>query len=133
MNKLLKIMAYTAWFWLFLVLLSVMNINDPVSAGPGGILLVFIITYLMIVSLLFVMLHWGVGFVSAQIVKRGRSVNARAYRVGVRKSYYIASVVAFGPVLLLALNSVRQLQATDVLLVVALICLAIFYFIKRNF
>lgn len=132
MNKLLKFAAYTAWFWLFLILLLVMNRSDPVSTGPGGILLVFIIIYLMIASLLFVTLHWGVNFVTGQVAKRGTRVSMRSYRVGVRKAYYIASAVAFGPVLLLALNSVRQLQVTDILLVVALLSLAIFYFIKRE-
>lgn len=105
---------------------------DPISAGPGGILLVFVLIYVIIVSLLFSVLHWGVRFVSAQIVKRGTRVTARAYHVGVRKAYYTASAVAFGPVLLLALNSVRQLKLTDIVLVGAFLVLAIFYISKRE-
>lgn len=99
MNKLLKTFVYTAWLWLFLILLVVLNSTDPISAGPGGILVVFVILYLAIVSLLFMVLHWGVRFVSHQIVKRNKRVTARAYSIGVRKAYYIASAVAFGPVL----------------------------------
>ena len=52
--------------------------------------------------------------------------------MGVRKAYYIASAVAFGPVLLLALNSVRQLRVTDILLVGVFLALAIFYISKRE-
>jgi hypothetical protein len=132
MNKSLKLLIYTSWLWLFLILLSVMNSVDPVSAGPGGILLIFVLIYLVIASFLFTILHWGVRFVSAQIVKRNKRVTARAYKVGVRKAYYVASVVAFGPVLLLALNSVRQLKLTDIMLVGLFLILAIFYISKRE-
>lgn len=124
--------VYTSWLWLFLILLLVMSRIDPISAGPGGILLVFVLIYVIVASFLFTILHWGVRFVSAQIVKRGTRVTARSYRVGVRKAYYTASAVAFGPVLLLALNSVRQLKLTDIVLVGAFLALAIFYISKRE-
>lgn len=132
MNKSLKLLVYTSWFWLFLILLSIMHQVDPVSAGPGGILSIFVLIYLIIASLLFTVLHWGVRFISTQIVKRGTRVTARAYRVGVRKAYYTASVLAFGPVLLLALNSVRQLRLVDILLVGVFLVIAIFYITKRE-
>lgn len=132
MNKSLKLLIYTMPLWLFLILLYIMNAVDPVSAGPVGILLTFIIIYLIIASLLFTVLHWGVRFVSSQIVKRNKRVTARSYKMGVRKAYYIASAVAFGPVLLLALNSVRQLKLTDILLVGLFLSLAIFYISKRE-
>lgn len=132
MNKLLKTLIYTSWLWLFLMLLTVMSAVDPVSAGPLGILAVFVIIYLIVASFLFTMLHWGVRFVSTQIVKRNKRVTVRAYKVGVRKAYYTASAVAFGPVLLLALNSVRQLKLTDILLVGVFLGLAIFYISKRE-
>lgn len=132
MNKSLKMFVYTSWLWLFLILLLVMSRIDPISAGPGGILLVFVLIYVIVASFLFTILHWGVRFVSAQVVKRGTRVTAKSYRVGVRKAYYTASAVAFGPVLLLALNSVRQLKLTDIVLVGAFLALAIFYISKRE-
>lgn len=132
MHKSLKLLIYTMPLWLFFILLSLMSTVGPVEAGPGGILVSFIIIYLIVASLLFTVLHWGVRFVSAQIVKRGSRVTARSYKMGVRKAYYIASAVAFGPVLLLALNSVRQLKPTDILLVGLFLVLAIFYITKRE-
>lgn len=132
MNKSLKLLIYTMPLWLFLILLALMSWVDPVTAGPAGILAVFVIIYLIIASLLFTVLHLGVRVVSARIAARGSSVTTRAYRVSVRKSYYIASAVAFGPVLLLALNSVRQLRPTDILLVGVFLGLAIFYISKRQ-
>ncbi len=130
MHKSLKALIYTSWFWLFLILLWFLNSVDPVTAGPAGILFVFILTYAIVASLLFVILHQGVRLVSSYIVTRNKRVTVRAYNVGVRKAYYIASIVAFGPVMLLALNSVRQLQPTDVLLVGIFVMLAIFYISK---
>lgn len=132
MNKTLKALIYTMPLWLFLVLLYLLQSTDPVTAGPGGILLTFVVIYLIVASLLFTILHWGVRVVSSQIIKRRKQVTARSYRVGVRKAYYIASVVAFAPVLLLALNSVRQLNASDVALVSLFLVLAIFYITKRQ-
>lgn len=132
MHKLRKTIVYTSWFWLFLILLMVLNTTDPVSAGPGGILLVFVLIYAIVASLLFTVLHFGVRVVSAALVKRGSKVTARSYHVGVHRAYYIASVVAFGPVLLLALNSVRQLRLVDVTLVVVFVGLMIFYITKRT-
>lgn len=132
MNKSLKLLIYTSWFWLFLILLATLSRLNPVSAGPGGILFIFILIYLILASLLFTALHWGVRVVSSWIVRRGTRVAARSYRVGVRRAYYIASVLAFGPVLLLALNSVRQLGIADILLVVIFLALAIFYITKRE-
>lgn len=132
MNKTLKALVYTAWFWLLLILLVVMSQVDPVTAGPGGILAVFVLVYATIASLLFTILHWGVRVVSRFIVRRGTRVTARSYHVGVRKAYYAASVIAFAPVLLLALNSVRQLKWTDFLLVSLFLVLALFYINKRE-
>jgi len=47
-------------------------------------------------------------------------------------SYYIASIIAFMPVLLLAMQSVNQLTIRDVLLVVLFTGLAIFYVSRRT-
>lgn len=52
--------------------------------------------------------------------------------MGVRKAYYIASVLAFGPVLLLAMQSVGQLQPRDVILAASFLVIAIFYVVKRS-
>lgn len=132
MHKLGKVLIYTMPLWLFFVLLYLMNTTDPVTAGPGGILLMFLIIYFIVAGLLFTILHWGVRFVTAQIIKRNKRITTRSYKLGVKKAYYIASALAFGPVLLLALSSVRQLKITDIVLVIVFLSLAIFYISKRE-
>lgn len=112
------------------LLLLTLNLTNPLTGGPAAILLVFILIYVLCTSLLFILLHIGVGMASKIWAKR--SVNVREWKIGVRRAYYVASVVAFGPVLILAMQSVGQLQVQDVLLVVALLGLAIFYVVKRS-
>ena len=105
--------------------------TDPISIGPGGILLVFILIYLFFVSCLFILLHFGTGLAGRILLSR-KTVEQRQWSIGVRKSYYIASIVAFAPVCFLAMQSIGQLQVRDVTLVMILTVVAIFYVIKRS-
>lgn len=123
-------LIYTLPFIAGLLLSLVLNATNPLDGGPGVILLVFILLYVLCASVLFIVLHIGVAIVSRLWARR--SLNAREWRIGVKKAYYIASVLAFGPVLILAMQSVGQLQIQDVLLVAALLALAIFYVIRRS-
>jgi Ca2+/Na+ antiporter len=132
MNQRLSITLLLTPFVLAAVLLYVFERTDPVSIGPGGILGVFILIYLITLSSLFIVLHFGVAFVSRIILKKRELVHKRQIKIGVRKAYYIASLFAFVPVLLLAMGSYSQLRFSDMLLIVAFIALVTFYIIKRG-
>jgi len=114
-----------------LVLLLILNATNPLDGGPAAILIVFVLLYILCAGLFFVLLHAGVR-IASRLWARRKSINAREWRIGVHRAYYIASVLAFGPVLLLAMQSVGQLQLRDVFLVIVLLSLAIFYVIKRS-
>ena len=114
------------------ILWLVLSIINPADAGPGGILAVFILVYLLFASLLFTALHLGLRSVDRFLVRHKGSRASLLSPMSVRRSYYMASVLAFGPVLLLALNSVRQLRPQDVILVILFLILAIFYIAKRD-
>jgi len=107
------------------------SLTDPLEAGPAGMLLVFFLIYVFCASLLFIILHVGIGF-ATRIVNRTQKINIKEWQLGIRKSYYVASVLAFGPVLLLAMQSVGQLQLRDVLLTIAFLGIAVFYVAKRS-
>lgn len=107
------------------------QLTNPLSVGPVGILAVFFLLYLFFASCFFILLHVGVGIL-ASLINRQRSVEQRTWRIGVRRAYYVASILAFIPVLVLAMNSLGQLQIRDILLVVALTGIAVFYVIKRT-
>ena len=105
--------------------------TDPATVGPGGVLLVFVLIYLECLSILFVLLRFGVSL-TARIV-RGRSLAQIPSRpIGTRRAYYIASVIAFAPVVLLAMHSFSQIQWVDVALVAVLMVVATFYVVKRT-
>lgn len=126
-HKITYILPILSLAGLFLIL----TLTNPISAGPAGMLLVFFLMYVLCASVLFIFLHLGVSFIG-KVWSKTRNANVKEWRIGVRKSYYIASVLAFGPVLLLAMQSVGQLQIRDVILTVTLLCIAIFYVVKRS-
>lgn len=124
------LLVYTLPIWLAGVVVYLLHALNPVKSGPWGIILVFLTVYLLVASVFFTVLHLGLKVYSRIATKR--SVSAKKYRIGVRKAYYIASTLAFGPVMLLALQSVRQLTITDVLLVIMFLALGCFYVIKKR-
>ena len=130
MKRTIGLYTLPLWFAAFLLLLLTML--TPSTAGAGGILLVFFAIYLVIASTIFVTLHLGAGLVWQWVSRRKNTMTKRSFSLEVRKAYYIASIVAFGPVLLLALRSVRQLGIVDILLVVLLLMIVIFYIMKRE-
>lgn len=113
------------------IILYVWQITNPTSIGPAGILGVFLLLYLFWTSLFFVIVHIMMTFlhrlpVLRHISKTSKSAKARSY-----VAYYTASILAFAPVLILAMQSVDQLTWRDITLVVVFVGLAIFYVLKR--
>ena len=131
MNKSLRFVVSAMPFICLVGLFILFNVSNPVDIGPAGILSVFILIYLFFASCFFVLLHFGVGILSRLVAKR-RTIDHRHWQIGVHRAYYIASALAFAPVVLLAMNSVGQLQTRDVILVFVLEVLAIFYIVKRR-
>ncbi|MBC7746798.1 hypothetical protein H7Y40_02330 [Pedobacter sp.] len=112
-------------------LFALFQSTDPISIGPGGILVVFILLYLFFVSCLFILLHFGTSIFGRILLSR-KTVEQRQWHIGVQKSYYIASIIAFAPVCFLAMQSIGQLQIRDITLVLLLTVVAIFYVVKRT-
>lgn len=110
---------------------ALFQITDPIGIGPGGILFVFVLMYLFFLSSFFILLHFGIGIVGKLISSR-KTIEQRTWKLGVSRSYYIASIVAFAPVCLIAMQSIGQLQLRDVSLVFLLCAIAIFYIVKRG-
>lgn len=113
------------------LLIIIFSTSNPVAIGPLGVLFVFGLIYLLFASSLFLVLHGGVALVE-RFIPPQRLHQARHWQLGIRRAYYVASIAAFGPVMLLAMNSVGQLQWRDVLLVVTLLGLAVFYAFKKS-
>lgn len=132
MQHTLRALSYLIPVFALAVLFAVVISTDPISVGPGGILAVFLLVYVFWAGLFFIAIHLGIDLVSRRIINRRKTVTARSLKVGVRKAYYIASALAFVPVLFLAMNSLGQLQLRDVVLVLVFVSLIIFYIVKRT-
>ncbi len=117
-----------------LLLFYVWSTTNPSTAGPMGVLFVFLLLYFFWASLLFTLIHLssvvlGKSKIFRFLLSKSKHDGAR---FNWKSSYYIASIIAFVPVLLLALQSVNQLSPRDVLLVLLFTALAIFYVTRRT-
>ncbi|MGB3009512.1 MAG: hypothetical protein WBB33_04120 [Candidatus Saccharimonadales bacterium] len=135
MKRSTTLLLYAAPLLLAAILYGLFTFVDPASADPGAILGVFVLIYLECLSIVFVVLHFGLKWVSKYIRKRksvGNAMSHKSYAVGVRKAYYIASIVSFAPVTLLAMHSFAQLRLIDIVLVFVFTGIATFYIVKRG-
>lgn len=104
------------------VLSFMLNTASPLSIGPLGILIVFGLIYALVLSALYAALTLIIGIL-------GRFTSVRS--VSKKKLYYMATIVGVGPIFILALNSIGQLDMKDFVLVVVLIVVSCFYVTRR--
>lgn len=105
--------------------LLAMHLLNPLTAGPAGILFLFCLIYLWCLSLTFALLYVG-----SHVLSRSSWSGARALKA--RKAYYVASVLACFPVLLLAISSIGQVDVVSVGLTALFVGLATFYIVRRT-
>lgn len=112
-----------------LVLALVLRTSQPLSVGPLGLLFVFILIYLSALGLLTFLLF---GALWAYLRVRGMiGPYGHIQPLTLRHSYYYASVLALAPVILLAAQSIGQLDIYDVSLVALFEIIACVYITKR--
>ncbi len=104
-------------------ILFFLNITNPLQSGPLSVLAAFVLIYLFVTSVLYAMVF--------SVIKILRLLNI-ARSANMKTAYYLTSVIGLGPVFLLALNTLNQLDPKDIVLVVILIGLGCFYVIRRS-
>ncbi len=112
-----------------IVLGGMLQSTNPSSIGPVGILAVFFCIYIVAVGLISWSLYVISHVLSRFVVKR-KSIGIFS-SLSMRRSYYFASIIALGPVILLAMGSVGRLGMYEFILVGALILIGLFYVQKR--
>ncbi len=100
------------------ILVIVMNSVDPTD-NIASILLVFLLLYVLSVSITYIGLH-----MVSKLFSKSQISAARAY--------YLSSAVGFAPVCLVAMQSLSQLRLLDLALVFVLTGLGVFYIVKRT-
>lgn len=133
MGRIIKgfsVLGYTVPLLSFAILVYVWSTTNPATIGPAGMLLVFLLLYIFWASLFFIVLR-----LSYRLLAHGTSrtiFSMSRLKMRHQQPYYIASILAFIPVLLLAMQSVNQLTLRDIFLVFVFVSLAIFYVLKRS-
>jgi hypothetical protein len=113
-----------------LCLLSAMlTFTTPASAGPFGLLVIFITAYLTFIGLISFFL-FGISHLIAS-VSVGMTVRKPVTAMAFRRAYYFSTVLAAAPVMLIALQSVRAINIYELLLVIIFEVVACVYVSRR--
>lgn len=118
-----KLIVFGSPFFILIILGILLNATDPLKSGPASILLVFVLIYLLFFSAASVILR---------IVGLILSAVKPALRFNVRQGYYFLSVIALAPVLLIALNTLGQLDTLECILILLFVALGCFYVVRRT-
>lgn len=112
------------------ILALILQTSTPSNAGPVGILIVFLLMYVLVLGVATFVLYWGSRVWSrlVRLVVPRRPVRA----LTLVRSYYFSSVIGLAPVIFVGMQSVGEVGFYDVLLVVLFVSVACFYIAKRT-
>ena len=113
------------------LLLIIVNTTTPAEAGAAGMLLVFVLSYVVLTALLSCGI-WLVARLVARVYPRRVAKGRSRESIGLRQAYYYATVLALAPVILLSLQSVSGVGMYEIALVTLLVCLGCIYVSRRT-
>jgi hypothetical protein len=110
-------------------LFALLNIFTPASAGPFGILVIFIFVYLSSFGLMTFFLYWASRLILqiSTLIAPGRPAKV----LSMRRSYFFASILSAAPVMLIGLKSVGAAGLYGYLLIAIFIAIGCLYISKR--
>jgi hypothetical protein len=111
------------------ILWIMLQVSTPTSAGPLGVLLVFILLYVLVLGVLTFLL-FGISKVFNQFIKFIAPKKPKK-PLSLLRAYYYSSVIALAPVIFIGMQSVGEVSAYDVILVSLFVIVACFYISKR--
>lgn len=120
-RQLIEALSYFVPLFFLGLIIVYLNVTNPLSVGPIGILGIFVLLYLVTVS---------VAYLFLKVLFR---LNIKLFRgVNLKKSYLLASIISFIPVLAVGLNTLGQLGVMEIALISILSLLASFYVFKSR-
>lgn len=110
-------------------LVFLLNQTTPNQAGPLGVLIIFLLMYIIALGGMTFAIHG----ISRVIAKLSSSVAVkRPLRIiTLKQSYYYGSIVALAPVMLIGMQSVSGINVYDILLVGFFVIIGIVYISRR--
>jgi hypothetical protein len=112
------------------LLIVLLQTTAPVTIGPFGILIVFILMYVSAFGVLTFLLY-GLSRIIARI-SNSVTVKRPVQALSLTRSYYFSSVIALVPVMFIGMQSVGEVGAYEVALVVIFAGIACVYIAKRT-
>jgi hypothetical protein len=113
-----------------LLLAILLYTTAPATAGPLGILIVFILMYVSALGVLTFFLY-GASRVVARL-SRSITVKRPLETISFSRSYYFSSVIALVPVMFIGMKSVGEVGVYEILLVMTFAVIACIYIAKRT-
>lgn len=111
-------------------LVLLLTTTNPSTVGPLGLLAVFFLLYVVLIGAMTELLWVGSGMVETV----GRKVTSKRppKRLSLTRSYYFSTVLALGPVMALALQSIGSLGIYEIGLIVAFLMIGTLYVSRRS-
>lgn len=125
----LKVIMSVISFVSLCLLFFLLNSTTPATAGPFGILLIFMLAYMLSLGVITFFLygmfrlfsHLSVAFVAKSPLEK----------LTFKKSFYFSTVIAAAPIMLIGLRSVGGVGIYDYLLVFLFVVIGCLYVSKR--
>ena len=112
------------------ILLGIMlSATTPATAGPFGLLVIFVSAYLACLGLISFFLY-GVSRILVY-VSSGFTLRKPLRVLPIRRAYYFSTVLAAAPVLLISLQSVNAVGVYEVILVLFFVTIGCVYVSRR--
>lgn len=112
------------------LLVAIFYTSTPTVVGPMGIIVVFILIYLIALGVLTFCLYGLSNLI--KIMHSLRNKQSTGLTLDLKLAYYYASVLALAPVLFVAMQSVGRLAVYEIGLVVIFEVIACVYITKRH-
>lgn len=127
--NMLKILAVTSSVISLIILAILLNITTPVTAGPFGILMVFISAYILLVVITAYFLRLS----SLLIVRISKVFMSRVpvQPVSIRVAYFYSTVLSAVPIMLIGLQSVGSVGIYETILLSLFVLVGCLYVSKR--
>lgn len=112
------------------LLIVLLQMTSPSTAGPLGLLAVFFLVYVIILGVSTELL-W-IGSRAFQVIARRFTTKRPPGRLSLAKAYYLSTVLALGPVMALALKSIGSLGVYESILIIAFVAIGLLYISRRS-
>ncbi len=113
-----------------IILIIVLQITNPSTVGPLGLLAVFFLLYIIMLGLITELL-W-IGSYAFQAIGRRFTSKRPPGRLGLSRAYYYSTVLALGPIMALAMQSIGSFGVYEIVLIGVFIAVGTLYVSRRS-